>query len=166
MDNKLSELSKPVAWEMRFWNSGHNMWHEWERITAEQHAEMSVLHAADNDYEFRVLYDAQPAPAVVKLSTEFYSDEGIVVRLEQVMAALSVAGVKYERKGGACRAEMLAQPVSSGYKLVPVEPTAEMIQSGISAHYNRQQVQVYDKPAPGPMECAYRAMLAAAPGES
>ncbi|WP_115435927.1 hypothetical protein [Serratia marcescens] len=67
------------------------------------------------------LYAAPPAPAVVKLPTEFYSDEGIVVRLEQVMAALAVVGVKYERKGGACRAAMLAQPVSGGYKLVPVE---------------------------------------------
>ncbi|EPA6641087.1 hypothetical protein ACTVPA_20060 [Serratia bockelmannii] len=54
----------PVAWEMRYWNSGHNMWHDWERITAEQHAEMSVQHATDNDYEFRVLYDAPAAPAV------------------------------------------------------------------------------------------------------
>ncbi len=103
------------------------------------------------------LYTAQPAPAVVKLPTEFYSNEGIVVRLEQVMAALAVVGVKYERKanaktrcecsasevpeemtGGiamskykvkksnyaqwvkgwnACRAAMLAQPVSSGYTL-------------------------------------------------
>ncbi|WP_260515057.1 MULTISPECIES: hypothetical protein [unclassified Serratia (in: enterobacteria)] len=53
-----------VAWEMRYWNSGHNMWHDWERITAEQHAEMSVQHAADNDYEFRVLYDAPPSPVV------------------------------------------------------------------------------------------------------
>jgi hypothetical protein len=55
---------RAVAWEMRYWNSGHNCWHDWERITAEQHAEMSVQHAADNDYEFRVLYDAPPAPGV------------------------------------------------------------------------------------------------------
>lgn len=53
-----------VAWEMRYWNSGHNCWHDWERITAEQHAELSAEHAASNDYEFRVLYDAPPAPAV------------------------------------------------------------------------------------------------------
>lgn len=99
--------AQPVAWEMRYWNSGHNMWGDWERITAEQHAEMSVQHAADNDYEFRVLYDAPPATAAVKLPTEFYSDEGIVVRLEQVMAALSLVGVKYERRGDACRAAML-----------------------------------------------------------
>jgi hypothetical protein len=100
---------------------------------------------------------------VVKLPTEFYSDEGVVVRLEEVMAALALVGVKYERKSNACRAAMLAQPVSQGCKLVPVEPTAEMIQSGIAAHYERQQLQIHDRPAPGPMECAYIAMLAAAP---
>ncbi|EQA5356147.1 hypothetical protein [Serratia marcescens] len=55
--------AQAVAWEMRYWNSGYNCWHDWERITAEQHAEMSVKHATDNDYEFRVLYDAPPAPA-------------------------------------------------------------------------------------------------------
>ncbi|WP_406883076.1 hypothetical protein [Serratia marcescens] len=55
--------ANPVAWEMRYWNSGHNMWHDWERVTAEQHTEMSAEHAADNDYEFRVLYDAPPALA-------------------------------------------------------------------------------------------------------
>ncbi|HID9894789.1 hypothetical protein OHN11_20495 [Serratia marcescens] len=56
--------ANPVAWEMRYWNSGYNCWHDWERITAEQHAEMSAEHATDNDYEFRVLYDAPPAPGV------------------------------------------------------------------------------------------------------
>ncbi|MBN5230895.1 hypothetical protein JY446_16250 [Serratia marcescens] len=105
------------------------------------------------------LYTAPPAPAVVKLPTEFYSDEGIVVRLEEVMAALAVVGVQYERKanaktrcefpasevpeemtGGiamskykvkksnyaqwvkgwnACRAAMLAKPVSQRYTLPP-----------------------------------------------
>ncbi|HFL5870749.1 hypothetical protein [Serratia marcescens] len=55
--------AQPVAWEMRYWNSGYNCWHDWERITAQQHAEMSAEHASDNDYEFRVLYVAPPAPA-------------------------------------------------------------------------------------------------------
>jgi hypothetical protein len=53
--------------------------------------------------------------------------------------------------------------IPDGYALVPVEPTAEMLQSGISAHYERNQIQIHDRPAPGPMECAYVAMLAAAP---
>lgn len=54
---------------------------------------------------------------VVNLPTEFISDEGVMVRLEQVMAALALFGVKYERRGDACRAAMLAQPVSRGYTL-------------------------------------------------
>lgn len=55
-----------------------------------------------------------PAPAAVKLPTEFYSDEGVVVRLEEVMAALALVGVKYERKGNACRAAMLAAAPEGG----------------------------------------------------
>ncbi|HED3851522.1 TPA: DUF550 domain-containing protein [Enterobacter soli] len=53
--------------------------------------------------------------------------------------------------------------IPDGYVLVPVEPTAEMISSGIAAHFERSQTQIHDRPAPGPMECAYVAMLAAAP---
>ncbi|WP_419686118.1 hypothetical protein ACN2W4_20900 [Serratia marcescens] len=145
------------------------------------------------------LYTAPPAPAVVKLPTEFYSDEGIVVRLEQVMAALAVVGVQYERKanaktrcecslpslpeemtGGiamskykvkksnyaqwvkgwsACRAAMLAQPVSSGYKLpdgfklMPLEMTDEIGEAiAMEAHC-----------CGGIALCIYEAALAAAP---
>lgn len=53
--------------------------------------------------------------------------------------------------------------IPDGWVMVPIEPTAEMLQSGISAHYERSQTQIHDRPAPGPMECAYVAMLAAAP---
>ncbi|HCN5322503.1 TPA: hypothetical protein N6X42_002900 [Escherichia coli] len=53
--------------------------------------------------------------------------------------------------------------IPDGWALVPVEPTAEMISSGIAAHYERSNIQIHDRPAPGPMECAYVAMLAAAP---
>lgn len=69
----------------------------------------------------------------------------------------------YRAAVDACRSAILAQPVSQRYKLVPVEPTAEMIQSGVAAHYERQRLQIHDRPAPGPIECAYIAMLAAAP---
>lgn len=55
--------------------------------------------------------------------------------------------------------------IPDGYVLVPKEPTAEMISSGIAAHYDRSQIQIHDRPAPGPMEFAYVAMLAAAPQE-
>lgn len=55
--------------------------------------------------------------------------------------------------------------IPEGYVMVPKEPTAEMISSGIAAHYERSQIQIHDRPATGPMECAYIAMLAAAPQE-
>lgn len=109
------------------------------------------------------LFTVPPAPTsgVVNLPTEFISDEGVVVRLEQVMAALALVGVKYERRGDACRAAMLSQPVSGGYtfnspvipdgwKLVPVEPTEEMLRAAY------REAAVYSP-------TAYRAMLAAAP---
>lgn len=69
----------------------------------------------------------------------------------------------------ACRAAMLqgadgnSPVVPDGWVMVPVESTAEMISSGIAAHYERSQIKIHDRPAPGPMECAYVAMLAAAP---
>ncbi|MDM3064359.1 hypothetical protein [Citrobacter sp. CK180] len=61
---------------------------------------------ADPRRVIKLYRHAQPAP-VVKLPHEFLSDEGIVVQIERVMAALAVAGIKYERKGDACRAAML-----------------------------------------------------------
>lgn len=68
-----------------------------------------------------------------------------------------------------CRAAMLkagpvtAATVPDGWKLVPLTPTAEMISSAITAHYEGSQSQVHDRPVPGPMECGYMAMLAASP---
>lgn len=34
---------------------------------------------------------------VVMLPTEFYSEQGVVVQLEKVMASLAIHGIKYER---------------------------------------------------------------------
>ncbi|MGP1205260.1 hypothetical protein ACJ8J6_01005 [Serratia sp. CY47279] len=106
-----------VAWEMRYWNSGYNCWHDWERITAKQHAEMSAEHAADNDYEFRVLYDAPPAPAantVPDFEAWFNSPEaGLRVVNFHIQHELQL------KAWNACVAAMLAQPVSGGYKLPP-----------------------------------------------
>lgn len=41
----------------------------------------------------------QAEQPVVQLPVEFYSEHGIVVQLEKVMAALAIHGVKYERRG-------------------------------------------------------------------
>lgn len=101
----------PVAWEMRYWNSGYNMWGDWERITAEQHAEMSVQHAAGNDYEFRILYDAPPAPAV---------PDDLVAAVNRLLDCDGTRGHFSAIRCGDAREEverLLAQPVSGGYKL-------------------------------------------------
>ncbi|HAU4319385.1 TPA: hypothetical protein F6U59_07390 [Serratia marcescens] len=50
--------AQPVAWEMRYWSDGYNIWGDWERISEELYTRLSAEHATDNDYEFRVLYDA------------------------------------------------------------------------------------------------------------
>ncbi|MEL5641390.1 hypothetical protein [Serratia bockelmannii] len=169
--------ANPVAWEMRYWNSGHNMWHDWERITAEQHAEMSVQHAADNDYEFRVLYDVSPAPAVPDDYQHLKNVRELYHKQEERLFSLAqrIKGASFDKyshvpsqaidvlereifgdDGDACRAAMLAQPVSSGYtlpegfKLVPVEPTEEMLRAAY------RESGVYSAKA-------YRAMLASAP---
>lgn len=77
----------------------------------------NLAHVTDCDLELGAkLYTAPPAPTsgVVNLPTEFISDEGVMVRLEQVMAALALVGVKYERRGDACRAAMLAAAPEGG----------------------------------------------------
>ncbi|MGP2842943.1 hypothetical protein ACTVNB_08890, partial [Serratia nematodiphila] len=147
--------AQPVAWEMRYWNSGHNCWHDWERITAEQHAEMSVQHATDNDYEFRVLYDAPPAAAVfperlpcpVHLLPGLKFGKGVPTR--SMLDAL-VRRAEYEAELEAMTPEqnaeddarieafkaLLPQPpaqvVPDGFKLVPTVPTPEMIAAAMN----------------------------------
>ncbi|WP_318370490.1 DUF551 domain-containing protein [Enterobacter sp.] len=113
------------------------------------------------NYQREALY-AAPQPVAVPGAVD-YSDLDPTSQDREVIESIA------ECKGwNACRAAML-QPSSGalqlpdGWKLVPVEPTAEMISSGIAAHYERSQIQIHDRPAPGPMECAYVAMLNAAP---
>lgn len=151
--------AQPVEWEMRFWNSGHGCWHEWERITAEQHAEMSVQHAADNDYEFRELYAEPPAPAVVEVLENLLS----IVRSSRALPRRKewVSGQQYSYVllenveamiEDAFRAAMLTQPASYGYNLVPIELTDRMIDA-------------FNETPPGTLsiEDLWRALLAAAP---
>ncbi|WP_273890051.1 hypothetical protein [Serratia marcescens] len=120
--------ARAVAWEMRYWSDGYNIWGEWERITAEQHAEMSVEHATDNDYEFRVLYDAPPEPAVPVEIRNYYRAEGLA---EVLKDAREYAPLTAEQWGtliknwhqtfvglsgdaNACRAAMLAAAPEGG----------------------------------------------------
>ncbi|HFZ1853038.1 TPA: hypothetical protein ACIJYK_003012 [Serratia marcescens] len=98
-----------AAWEMRYWSDGYNIWGDWERISEALYTRLSAEHATDNDYEFRVLYDAPPAPAVPEEMTG-----GIAMSKYKVKKSNYAQWVK---GWNACRAAMLAQPVSSGCKL-------------------------------------------------
>ncbi|MGP1148157.1 hypothetical protein ACJ8LH_01420 [Serratia sp. CY49633] len=146
-----------VAWEMRYWNSGYNCWHDWERITAEQHAEMSVKFATDNDYEFRVLYDAPPAPVVPEeISSSIRHLKDTLVACNR----FNYCADAVNRVEDACRAAMLAQPVSGGYKLVPAEATEDMIAAAMNCDdvsFNADETFCVN------FGNIYAAMLAAAP---
>ncbi|HEP0646251.1 TPA: hypothetical protein QIU50_002448 [Enterobacter hormaechei subsp. xiangfangensis] len=109
------------------------------------------------------LYTAPPAP--VSVPDAYIRDE----RGRMMLNGRPEPRIGYGGGWNAFRAAMLqgadgnSPVIPDGWVMVPVEPTAEMLQSGISAHYERSQIQIHDRPAPGPMECAYVAMLAAAP---
>lgn len=113
----------------------------------------------------QALYAAPPAP----VSMKDHQIRELVNELRDIAVEYHGTQQLRERIARTIRAAMLqgadgnSPVIPDGWKLVPVEPTAEMLQSGISAHYERNQIQIHDRSAPGPMECAYVAMLAAAP---
>lgn len=85
-------------------------------------------------------------------------------KLRDAVEIIRSSGIAIDGEKILAERDALNSPViPDGWALVPVEPTAEMISSGITAHFERSQIQIHDRPAPGPMECAYVAMLAAAP---
>lgn len=84
--------------------------------------------------------------------------------LREAVGAIRNSGIAIDAEKILAERDALNSPViPDGWVMVPVEPTAAMISSGIAAHFERSQTQIHDRPAPGPMECAYVAMLAAAP---
>lgn len=111
------------------------------------------------------LFTAPPAPAVPDESDPRDAFESVfpmpkyVVRCGAgyAVTAYSAWGANdfVERWEGwnACRAAMLAQPVSQGYKLVPVEPTLKQWAAGVKAMDTGM-----DK-----VTLVYKAMLATAP---
>lgn len=104
------------------------------------------------------LYTAPPAPAVPQ------EISSAIRHLKDALVAcnrFNYCADAVNRVEDACRAAMLAQPVSSGYtfnspvipdgwKLVPVEPTTEMINAALASGALS-------------IRTAYRVMLAAAP---
>ncbi|HGM7737332.1 TPA: hypothetical protein ACKQIG_000926 [Serratia marcescens] len=96
------------------------------------------------------LYTAPPAPAVPVLITEDEQEEDVS------------QGYANSFRGGwnACRAAILAQPVSGGYKLVPAEATEDMIAAAMNCDdvsFNADETFCVN------FGNIYAAMLAAAP---
>ena len=163
--------AEPVAMRWRYLPDGIHGMGEWNY---RDQGYIDTLNAYHLSRKKELLYTAPPAPVAVP-------DEATPENIEILASTFAPHGVTYQwdrdecnaaaDSWNSCREAMLqdAEPVTTAYKLpegwvaVPVEPTAEMLQSGISAHYERSQIQIHDRPAPGPMECAYVAMLAAAP---
>lgn len=103
------------------------------------------------------LYTAPPAPAVPGKITPSQA-QALCPSKYYVMNGdeLNVAADFWN----ACRAAMLAQPVSQGYKLVPVDPTEEMIAAAMNCddvEFNSDETFCVN------FDNIYRAMLAAAP---
>lgn len=101
------------------------------------------------------LYTAPPAPAV----PEAISTRQAIANMERHELCGSI-NVAYKHGWNDFRAAMLAQPVSQGYKLVPVEPTEEMIAAAMNCddvEFNSDETFCVN------FDNIYRAMLAAAP---
>lgn len=135
----------------------------------ESGADADVWPASGAGSDDVLLYAAPqlPQPAVLSVPDEIPKlKDGMGFKYVKDGARYSV---NYANGWNQCRAAMLhgedgnSPVIADGWVIVPVEPTAEMISSGIAAHFERSQTQIHDRPAPGPMECAYVAMLAAAP---
>lgn len=144
----------------------------WEEL-CRQNPDMSIgdaiIRAAWWNHCAAMLQGAEPVTTAYKLPDEFDFDRfNDVVWLEAVASnphmhspttsTIAMVALELNRK----LSDRNSPVIPDGWVLVPVEPTAEMISSGITAHYERSQIQIHDRPAPGPMECAYVAMLAAA----
>ncbi|WP_182074825.1 MULTISPECIES: hypothetical protein [unclassified Serratia] len=76
------------------------------------------------------VYTAPPAPAVPDEATSENVEalSGYVSTYKMTESERDIAAEVWN----ACRAAMLAQPLSSGYKLVPAEPTEDMIAAAMN----------------------------------
>lgn len=157
--NKVAEESGEVIKAVIHFTEGRE---EWQNVEGEiiDNLAMLIRLVMEGDqvigftppdvYRAAMLQGAEPVKTANKLrdAVEVIRNSGIAIDGEMILA---------ER-------DALNSPVTpDGWVMVPIEPTAEMISSGIAAHFERSQTQIHDRPAPGPMECAYVAMLAAAP---
>lgn len=106
----------------------------------------------------------EPVPArlnPVALYGGFLHHSGSIMYPEHaVRLSLRMSGYPVE----ANQVDVVHSPINlHDWQLVPRTATAEMIQAGVYAHAERTKIQINDRPAPGPIECAYNAMIRAAP---
>lgn len=107
---------------------------------------------------------AEPVPArmnPVAFYGGFLHHSGSIMYSEDnVRLSLRMSGYPVEAR----QVDVVHVPIDMTFwQLVPRIATAEMIQAGVYAHCERTKVQINDRPAPGPIECAYNAMIRAAP---
>lgn len=107
---------------------------------------------------------AEPVPArlnPVAFYGGFLHHSGSIMYPEHaVRLSLRMSGYPVE----ANQVDVVHSPINlHDWQLVPRTATAEMIQAGVYAHAERTKIQINDRPAPGPIECAYNAMIRAAP---
>jgi hypothetical protein len=183
-----SEQGEPVYWEWRHLSThpdtvDFGQWSEWKRVEGS-----SPIHTAEdalNDfrayiasgykYELRALYTAQPAPAASPMDElhplTFFAREcelGVFMEHEVSMAARkAINAAKQYRIGSQPTAPAAVPAVPEGMKLVPVEPTPEMVGAFADAtddepiwHQTTEEDRQETIKLFGP---CYRAMLASAP---
>ncbi|MBN5255581.1 hypothetical protein JY459_20540 [Serratia marcescens] len=110
------------------------------------------------------IYTAPPAPAVPAEATP--------EDIPQEHNINTYSGITWAAAWNACRAAMLDQPVSGGYKLVPVEPTENMIIDGFESDAFMALADAVNEKNGWPYSCKesaecvegiFKAMLSAAP---
>lgn len=112
-----------------------------------------------SEFDSKALSSAREVMALIR--QEHIGGEAQLIAKIQL---LFIEAMEYAAPQSFGNSEQLNSPaVPDGWRLAPEQATPEMLQAGIAAHYERSQAQIHDRPAPGPMECAYDAMLAAAP---
>jgi hypothetical protein len=152
MDNKLSELSKPVAWVMIDDLTDKSIVSTPAYLSKEDAEERTIGQIAP-------LLTATPAPAVPDSHDAFESTWADVMNGNKP-ARSAVEGQDYA--GGAAefawkwwqRAAMLAQPVSQGCKLVPVDPTDEQLRAMLAVIWPATYREHLRHPDNGPVSIA------------
>lgn len=140
---------------------------ELESMTPEQRAENDVRLERLNALIPQPSLPAMPGIITASMAAEKAFRLGAVLN--------SAEAEQFAEGWNACRAAMLAQPVSSGYKLVPVEPTDEQMRLMLAVQWPALYREHLRHPLNGPksreenerqiaiVKRQYAAMLAAAP---